>query len=81
MSCTSIKIISRPYRFLLRSYYVVQVLSASAEFLEDVVGSWPKVTGIAQADLNLRWGHCHFVGFVMRRLITFPFDVVVACGI
>ena len=23
----------------------------------------------AQADLNLRWEHSHFVGFVMRRLI------------
>ena len=23
----------------------------------------------AQADLRLRWAHCHFVGFVMRRLI------------
>ena len=22
----------------------------------------------AQADLSLRWAHCHFVGFVMRRL-------------
>ena len=25
--------------------------------------------GDAQADLNLRWTHSHFVGFVMRRLI------------
>ena len=23
----------------------------------------------AQADLSLRWAHCHFVGFVMRRFI------------
>ena len=23
----------------------------------------------AQSDLNLRWAHSHFVGFVMRRLI------------
>ena len=22
----------------------------------------------AQADLSLRWAHCHFVGFVMSRL-------------
>ena len=25
----------------------------------------------AEADLSLRWGHSHFVGFVMRRLIYF----------
>ena len=24
----------------------------------------------AQADLSLRWAHSHFVGFVMRRLIS-----------
>ena len=24
----------------------------------------------AQADLSLRWAHCHFVGFDMRRLIS-----------
>ena len=24
--------------------------------------------GDAKADLSLRWGHSHFVGFVMRRL-------------
>ena len=26
---------------------------------------WPD----AQADLSLRWAHCHFIGFVMSRLI------------
>ena len=27
----------------------------------------------AQADLSLRWAHTHFVGFVMRRLISYIF--------
>ena len=30
----------------------------------------------AQADLSLCWVHCHFVGFVMRRLICFFFFLV-----
>ena len=28
----------------------------------------------AQADLSLRWAHSHFVGFVMRRLISWKWD-------
>ena len=26
--------------------------------------------GHAQADLSLRWAHSHFIGFVVRRLIS-----------
>ena len=26
----------------------------------------------AQVDLSLRWAHSHFVGFVMRQLISEP---------
>jgi len=36
-SSMSMETISRPCRFLLRSYYV---LTASTQFLEDVVGTW-----------------------------------------
>ena len=28
-----------------------------------------------QADLSLRWAHSHFVGFVMRRLISFQYGL------
>ena len=31
----------------------------------------------AQADLSLRWAHRHFVGFVMRRLVSVNFPFVV----
>jgi len=33
------------YRYVLRSYYDVQVLTASNQFFEDVVGTWSSVTG------------------------------------
>ena len=42
----TMKIASRPYRFLLRSYYVVQVRTASKRFYIDVVGTWSSVTGV-----------------------------------
>ena len=42
----TIKVASRPYRFLLRSFYVVQVRSASNRFYMDVVGTWSSVTGV-----------------------------------
>ena len=45
-STKTIKIASRPYRFLLRSFYVVQVLTASKPFYIDVVGTWSSVTGV-----------------------------------
>ena len=45
-STKTIKIASRPYRFLLRSFYVVQVLTASKPFYIDVVGTWSSLTGV-----------------------------------
>ena len=42
----TIKIASRPYRFLLRSFYVVQVQTASKRFYINVVGTWSSVTGV-----------------------------------
>ena len=45
-STKTIKIASRPYRFLLRSFYVVQVLTASKRFYIDVVGTWSSVTRV-----------------------------------
>ena len=45
-STKTIKIASRPYRFLLRSFYVVQVRTASKRFYIDVVGTWSSVTGV-----------------------------------
>ena len=45
-STKTIKIASRPYRRLLRSFYVVQVLTASKPFYIDVVGTWSSVTGV-----------------------------------
>ena len=45
-STKTIKIAPRPYRFLLRSFYVVQVLTASKRFYIDVVGTWSSVTGV-----------------------------------
>ena len=45
-SCTSIKTISHPYLFLLCFYYVVTVLIASPQFIDDIVGTWPSVTGV-----------------------------------
>ena len=45
-STKTIKIASRPYRFLLRSYYFVQVRTASKRFYIDVVGTWSSVTGV-----------------------------------
>ena len=33
----------------------------------DQTGQMPRL----KADLSLRWGHTHFVGFVMSRLICF----------
>ena len=35
---------------------------------ESSLSAWRKLAD-AQADLNLRWAHSYFVGFVMRRLI------------
>ena len=45
-STKTIKIASRPYRFLLRSFYVLQVCTASKPFYIDVVGTWSSVTGV-----------------------------------
>ena len=45
-SAKTIKISSCPYRFLLRSFYFVQVRTASDRFYIDVVGTWPSVTGV-----------------------------------
>ena len=45
-STKTIKIAPRPYRFLLRSFYVVQVRTASKRFYIDVVGTWSSVTGV-----------------------------------
>ena len=45
-STKTIKIASRPYRFLLRSFYVVQVRTASKRFYIDVVRTWSSVTGV-----------------------------------
>ena len=45
-STKTVKIASRPYRFLLRSFYVVQVRTASNRFYIDVVGTWFSVTGV-----------------------------------
>ena len=45
-STKTIKIAPRPYRFLLRSCYVVQVRTASKRFYIDVVGTWSSVTGV-----------------------------------
>ena len=46
MSTKTIKVASRPYRFLLRSFYLVQVRTASNRFYIDVVGTWSSVTGV-----------------------------------
>ena len=40
------KVVSRPYRFLLRSFYVVQVSNALNRFYIDVVGTWSSVSGV-----------------------------------
>ena len=45
-STKTIKIASRPYRLLLRSFYVVRVRIASNRFYIDVVGTWSSVTGV-----------------------------------
>ena len=45
-SIKTIKIASRPYRFLLRSFYVVQVRTASNRFYIDVVGTWSSMNGV-----------------------------------
>ena len=45
-SAKTIKIASHPYRFLLCSFYVVQVCTASDRFYVDVVGTWSSVTGV-----------------------------------
>ena len=45
-SAKKIKIASRPYRFLLRSVYLVQVRTASDRFYIDVVETWSSVTGV-----------------------------------
>ena len=45
-STKTIKIASRPDRFLLRSFHVVQVRTASKRFYIDVVGTWSSVTGV-----------------------------------
>ena len=45
-STKTIKVASHPYRFLLRSFYVVQVRTASNRFYIDVVGTWSSVTGV-----------------------------------
>ena len=46
MSAKTIKIVLRLYRFLLRSFYVVQVRTASDRFYIDVVGTWSSVSGV-----------------------------------
>ena len=46
-SIKTIKITSRPYRFLLRSFYVVQVRTASNRFYIDIEGTWSSVTGVS----------------------------------
>ena len=45
-STKTIKITPRPYRFLLRSFYVVQVRTASKRFYIDVVETGSSVTGV-----------------------------------
>ena len=45
-STKTMKIAPRPYRFLLRPFYVVQVRTASKRFYMDVVGTWSSVTGV-----------------------------------
>ena len=45
-STKTMKIAPRPYRFLLRPFYVVQVRTASKRFYIDVVGTWSSVTGV-----------------------------------
>ena len=45
-STETIKIASHPYRFLLRSFYVVKICTASNQFYIDVVGTWSRVTGV-----------------------------------
>ena len=45
-SAKTIKIVTRPYRFLLRSFYVVQVRTAPDRFYNDVVGTWSSVAGV-----------------------------------
>ena len=42
----TIRIAPRPYRFLLRSFYVVQVRNGSDRFYIDVVGTLFSVTGV-----------------------------------
>ena len=42
----TIKIASCPYRFLLCSFYIIQVRTASNRFYMDVVGTWSSVTGV-----------------------------------
>ena len=62
-STKTIKIASRPYRFLLRSFYVVQVRSSSKPFYIDVVGTWSSVTGVLANNETLIRRH------IIRRLM------------
>ena len=56
-STKTIKIAPRPYRFLLRSFYVVQVRTASKRFYIDVVGTWSSVTGVLGTKLQAPVNH------------------------
>ena len=49
----SMETTSRPYRFLLRSHGVVQVLTASCRFFVDVVGTW--CDGAKRAGALVQW--------------------------
>ena len=71
ISCTSIKTISHPYRFLLRSYYmyIVQVLTASIQFFKDVVGTYPSVTGFKVRNRPLVYSrHDTLVTFLLSKV-------------
>ena len=51
-SFTSMKTLLRSYRFLLRSYYVLQVLTASIQFFKDVGRTWHSVKSVLLRQSN-----------------------------
>ena len=56
-SVKTTKIASPPYQFLLCSFYVIQVRTASDWFYTEVVGTWSSVTGVlvTKSDLGVKW--------------------------
>ena len=67
-SFTSMKTLLRSYRFLLRSYYVLQVLTASIQFFKDVVRTWLSVKRVLLRSSNF-WKRCFLKTSVSNGII------------